>query len=52
MFTRRGNSKLKAKDEFEKIVEWFKENWMVEKTDHKPRNLLHERNNEYEMKEI
>ena len=30
-----------AKNVFEKKVEWFKENWMVEKADHKPRNLLH-----------
>ena len=40
-----------AKNVFEKKVEWFKENWMVEKADHKPPNLLHQRNNEYEMKE-
>ena len=44
------STKARAKDEFEKKVEWFKENWMVEKT-HKPQNLLHERKNEYKMKE-
>ena len=40
-----------AKDEFEKKVEWFKENWMVEKAHHKPQNFPHERKNEYKMKE-
>ena len=40
-----------SQDEFDKKVEWFKENWMVEKTHHKPQNLLHERNSEYKMKE-
>ena len=45
------STEARAKDEFEKKVEWFKENWMVEKTHHKPQNLLHERNNEYKMKE-
>ena len=45
------STEARAKDEFEKKVEWFKENWMVEKTHHKPQNLLHERKNEYKMKE-
>ena len=45
------STEARAKDEFEKKVEWFKKNWMVEKTDHKPQNLQHERNNEYKMKE-
>ena len=44
------STEARGKDEFEKKVEWFKENWMVEKTHHKPQNLLHERNNEYKMK--
>ena len=44
------STEARAKDDFEKKVEWFKENWMVEKT-HKPQNLLHERTNEYKMKE-
>ena len=41
----------RAKDEFGKKVEWFKENWMVEKSHHKPQNLPQERNNKYKMKE-
>ena len=44
------STEARAKDDFEKKVEWFKENWMVEKTHNKPQNLLHERNNEYKMK--
>ena len=47
----RKSTEARAKDEFQKKVEWFKENWMVEKTHHKPQNLLHERNSEYKMKE-
>ena len=27
------------------------ENWMIEKTHHKPQNLLHKRNNKHKMKE-
>ena len=45
------STETKAKDEIEKKVEWFKENWMVEKAHEKPQNLPHERNNEYKMKE-
>ena len=41
----------RSSDEFEKKVEYFKENWVAEKTHHKPQNLLHEGNNEYKMKE-
>ena len=44
------SKEARAKDEFEKKVECFKENWMIEKT-HKPQNLLHKRNNEHKMKE-
>ena len=44
------STEARAKDDFEKKVEWFKENWMVEKT-HRPQSLLHERKNEYKMKE-
>ena len=33
------STEARDKDESEKKVEWFKENWMVEKT-HKPQNLL------------
>ena len=45
------STEARAKDEFEKKAEWFKENSMVEKTHHKPQNLLHGRTNEYKMKE-
>ena len=45
------STEARAKDECEKKVEWVKENWMVEKTHHKPQNLLRERNNEYKRKE-
>ena len=45
------STEARAKDKFEKKVEWFKENWMVEKANQKPQNPSHERNNEYEMKE-
>ena len=31
----------RAKDEFEKEVEWFKENYMVEIANPKPQNLSH-----------
>ena len=44
------STEARAKDKFEKKVEWFKQNWMVEEI-HKPQNLLRERNNEYKMKE-
>ena len=44
-------TEARAKDEFEKKVEWFKENWKVEKANQKPQNLSHEINNEYKMKE-
>ena len=47
----RNSTEARPKDEFEKKVEWFKENWMVEKANQKPQNLSHERNNEYIMKE-
>ena len=39
------STEARAKDEFEKKVKWFKENWMVGKTNPKPQNLSHERNN-------
>ena len=45
------STETRAKDEFEKKVKWFKENWMVEKANQKPQNLSHEINNEYKMKE-
>ena len=45
------STETRVKNEFEKKVEWFKENWMVEKAHQKPQNLPHERKNEYKMKE-
>ena len=42
------STEARAKDEFEKKIEWFKEKWMVEKVNQK----LKERNNEYKMKNI
>ena len=45
------STEARAKDEFEKKVEWFKENWMVEKVNQKPQNLSLKGNNEYKMKE-
>ena len=45
------STEARAKDEFEKTVEWLKENWIAEKVDQKPQNLSHVRNNEYKMKE-
>ena len=37
----------RAKDEFEKKVQWFKENYMVEIANPKPQNLSHK----YEIKD-
>ena len=45
------STEARAKDEFEKKVQWFKENWMVEKVNQKPQNLSLKGNNEYKMKE-
>ena len=40
------STEARAKNDFEKKVEWFKETWMVEKANQKPQNLSHERSNE------
>ena len=45
------SAEARGKDKFLKKVEWFTENWMVEKANPKPQNLSNERNNEYKMKE-
>ena len=45
------STEARTKDEFAKKVEWFKENWMVEKANQKPQNFSHEKNNEYKIKE-
>ena len=40
----------RAKDELKKKVEWFKENWMVEKANKKLSIPSHERSNEHKKK--
>ena len=45
------STEARAKDNFEKKLEWFKESWMVKEPNQKPQNLPHEGNDEYKIKE-